>query len=822
MLLLLRPGIIRPTAGYKNLTTYGMYKSYLKIAWRDLAGNRIFSLIKISGLCIGLTVCMLILLYTKDELTFDQFHEHKGELYRIIQTMQFGTNPEQTVGITTPLFGEAFSREIPEVKQFVRINGASVTVKKDDDIFTENVLLVDSNFLSVFTFPLRAGNKNTSLKDPTGLVLSEDMAKKYFGTTDVIGETIQLKFDTKFEDFIVRAVSQNSPQNSSLKADILLPAKFSSGDYSSKDWLGGSLNTFLLLSPKADIKAVEAKMQALFDKNTLEFRVKMEKEQGMKATNKLTLQALTDIHLSKNAGPFNGMTGGSNPLYSYILTCIAIFVLVIACINFINLTVAQSLKRSKEIGIRKVIGGTRKQLIRQFLTESFLVSMIAFGGAILLTTLVLPFFNDLANKSLSLSYLSDGYLYAAYFLLLLVTSFVAGFYPSFMISAFQPVKALKNNQRSMGKNYLTKSLVVLQFSLTIFLIIGTIAINSQLEFLLHADLGYDTKNLVKIELPSTTASNKLPALFANELSPQSNILNVTARNGGRNTSGVTAEGKLIIIEYNKVDDKYLSVFKIPLIAGRNFSPNNPSDIPNSVIVNESFVKAAGWSVDNAVGRTINYVEDERRQVTIIGVIKDYHFASLKEKIIPELFAIRTNGDFRQVWVRIKPTDIPQTLTLLHNTFKKLVPYFPYSYQFMDDINAKNYQTEAKWKQIITIASVLFIFISCIGVLGLGALSIEQRTKEIGIRKVLGAAVSGIVMLISKEFIILISIAFIVAVPVGYYFMNKWLQDFAYRISLTWWMFALAGALVIAVALLTMSFQAIKAALMNPIKNLRSE
>jgi putative ABC transport system permease protein len=763
---------------------------------------------------------MLIFLYTKDELSYDQFHINKMQLYRIIQQWQMGKDPAQTIGITNAIMGETYAREIPEVKQFVRVNGNPVTVKKNNEVLTENPFFVDENYFSVFTFRIAQGNKKTALKDIHSVVLSRNLAKKYFGTDDAIGEVMQLKLNDDFENFTVTAIAENAPQNSTLKADMYLPIKYDKR-LSHTDWFGGSLNTFLLLSPQANIGAIEGKMQSIFDKNTKDFLAKAEKEQGIVVKVKLGLQPLTDIHLSKKAGPDNGMGDGSKASYSYILTCIAIFILIIACINFINLAVAQSLKRSKEIGIRKVVGGTRKQLINQFLTESFLVSLIAFVIAIALTVTILPLFNELANKKLSLSYLSDGYLYVGYFSLLLITSFIAGFYPSLVLSAFEPVRVLYNKQRLMGKNYLTRGLIVLQFVLAIFLIIGTIAINSQLNFLLHTNLGYDTNNLVRIDLPYSRASDKLPALFKNELTNQRDIVSVAARNGGRNIAGAKANGKNIMIEFNKIDDKFLPTFKISIIAGRNFSPEYPSDTMHSVIVNESFVKEAGWKLSNAVGQTINFM-DQNKPATIIGVIKDYHFTSLKEKISPELFSMDSSWNYGQVWIKIDPKNTPQTLALLESTYKKLVPLFPYSYQFMDDINAKNYETEAKWKQIITIASGLFILISCMGLLGLVIISIEQRTKEIGIRKVLGAAVSKIVILISKEFIILISIAFVIAAPIGYYFVNKWLQDFAYRIPIGWWMFALAGALVIAIALLTMSFKAIRAAIANPVKSLRTE
>jgi putative ABC transport system permease protein len=800
-----------------------MFKNYFKIAWRNLLRNKIFSVIKILGLSIGLTVCMLIFLYTKDEISYDQFQENKANLYRIIQTWKMGNDPEQTLGITNGIVGESFAKEIPEIQQFIRVNGTAVTVKKNNDVFTENPLFVDDNYMSVFTFPLIEGNKRTALKDPHSIVLSKDMAKKYFGATDVVGNVMQIKIDTAFENFTITAVAENSPINSTLKADMLIPYKFYKNYNSNVDWFGGSLNTFLLLSGNANIDAVVSKMQSMFDEHTKDKLAKAQQEQGVAVKIKLGLQPFTEIHLSTKAGPDNGMSDGSSPVYSYILTCIAIFILIIACINFINLAVAQSLKRSKEIGIRKVVGSTRKQLIKQFLVESFVVSVIAFIIAIALTVVILPFFNELANKKLSLSYLSDGYLYAGYFLLLLVTSFIAGFYPSLVLSAFQPVKVLYGRGKLMSKNYLTRSLIVLQFALAIFLIIGTIVINSQLNFLEHADLGYDSKNLVKMDIPISSTSDQLPAVFKNELMGKANIVTVAARHRGRNISGAQVDGKQIIFEYNKIDNNYLPALKIQVIAGRNFSADYPSDSLKSVIVNESFVKQSGWRMNNAIGKTFRFGEShDSRIVTVVGVIRDYHFISLKEKITPEVFSMEPTFNYGEIWVKINPADVPHTLSMLQSTYKKILPYYPYSYQFMDDINAKNYATETKWKQIISIASALFIFISCIGLLGLVILSIEQRTKEIGIRKVLGAAVPRIIVLISKDFIILISIAFLIAVPLGYYFVNKWLEDFAYRINIAWWMFALAGVIVVVIALFTMSFQAIKAAIANPVKNLRTE
>ncbi|MEO7561087.1 MAG: ABC transporter permease [Ferruginibacter sp.] len=781
-------------------------------------------MIKIAGLSIGLSVCMLILLYIKDEISYDRFHQKQSQLFRIAQTWKMGQEAPVKLGITNPIMGETFKREIPEVKEFIRISEGRVTVKNGKDVFTEPLLFVDNNFLSTFTFPLATGTANTALSNSNSVILSEEVAKKYFGTSDIIGRVMQLKNNDVFDAFTITGVTKNTPQNSTIKFGMLLPFEYYKQHSENRQmdrWAGGSLNTFLLLPLNADTKLVEKKMAKVFYENAKGEIAEGEKQMGKAFKIQLSLQPLTDIHLSTAYGPANGLADGSSPVYSYILTCIALFILIIACINFINLAIAQSLKRSKEIGIRKVIGSTRNQLIKQFLTESFVVSFIAFVFAVFLTGIILPFFNELANKKLSFSYLKDAKLLIAYLLLLVVTSFISGFYPSLVLSGFQPVKVLYSKAKLMGKNYFTRGLIVLQFALAIFLIIGAFAIYSQLNFLSHKDLGYDSKNLVIIELPFGNQNNNIAERFVNELRHQPAIVSMALKNGGQSIMPVRVEGKQITIDYNKIDSAFLPTFKIPITSGRNFSPYYPSDSIQSTVVNETFVKEAGWTAKNAIGKSINFIEGTKK-LTVIGVIKDYHFSSLKEKITPQLFAMDTSMRYGQVFVKIIPVNIPQTLSLLQSTYKKILPWFPYSYQFMEDINSHSYETESKWKQMISIASVLFIFISCIGLFGLVILSIEQRTKEIGIRKVLGAAVSKIIILISRDFILLISIAFFAAVPLAYLAITKWLQSFPYRINISWWIFALAGAIVIAIALITVCLQAFKSAMANPVKNLRTE
>jgi putative ABC transport system permease protein len=797
-----------------------MLTNYFKTAWRNLVRDMFYSFIKITGLCVGLTVCLLILLYAKDEVSYDQFHAKGPQIYRIIQDWKFGESG-QKIGITNAIMGETFAHDIAGIESYVRVNGRTVTVKKDNDIFTESTLCVDNSFFDVFSFDLVKGDKEKILKDMYSVVVSETTAEKYFGTTDVIGKSMWLKLADDFETFHVTGVMADMPLNSSMKTGILLTMEYNQKYNDNTDWLGGSLNTFVVLTPGTDVKAVDSKMQEIFDSHTTEKLKEASKQQGHTVAIALSLQPFTAIHLS-DPGPDNGMIDGSDPVYSYILTGIAIFILIIACINFINLTVAQSLRRSKEIGIRKVVGGSRKQLVAQFLAESFTVSLIAFLAALVLTQTALPFFNSLANKKLDISYLADGYMYAGFFGLLIVTSLLAGFYPSMVLSSFQPAKVLYNRQKMTSRNFLTKGLVVFQFALAIFLIIGTMAINSQLNFLFDADLGYNSKNLVSIEIPVSKASDALPAFFRNELSGKPNIVSVAGKNSGRSITAVKADEKTIDVEKNKIDENIIPTFGLTMVAGRNFIAGNAADTASSVIVNESLVEEAGWDPSDAIGRNLGHMSDKKKPMTIVGVIKDYHFVSLKEKIGPAIYVMEPAFNYGNIWVRIEPNDIPKTLQLLEATFKKALPFFPYKYEFMDDINAQAYDSEAKWKTIIGFASALFIFISCIGLLGLVMLSIEQRTKEIGIRKVLGAAVVSIVVMITRQFVVLVAIAFLIAIPVGYYAVDKWLQGFAYRIEPQWWIYGIAGGVVISAAWIITSIQAARAGMQNPVKSLRSE
>lgn len=797
-----------------------MFKNYFKIALRNLQRSKVYSLINIAGLALGLACAMLIILYVKDEISFDRFHKNVNNIYRVV-----GKNEAQGIeresGITGYLQGPRFTRNVPGIQSFVRINGGSEDIKSGTEIKSQELLYVDSSFFSVFTFPLLSGNPKTCLTQPRSIVLSEKAAKKEFGTADAIGKIVMVKEDSLFVPYSVTAVTKNCPQNSSIQFDVLMPFKESNEDALDNDnWFNFFLNTFVVLNPKANLQSVDQQIQSFYARDAGETFKKMQAKYGdVGAMGSYFLQPYVDMHLNTKLGAQNGLTNDSNPMYSYILSGIALFILLIACINFVNLTVARSLKRAKEIGIRKVVGGSRKQLITQFMGESMVLCLIAFTMALLLVQLVLPVFNELSNKSLSLSYLFDAKLISGYLLLFALTTLLAGFYPALVLSGYNPVQTLYSRFTLSGKNYLQKSLVVLQFTLSSFLIIATLIIYYQFNYLTTEKLGYDDSNLVVVN--KNNLKRDQAKLFRNELMKDPNIVGIAAKNAGSwSTAGRVNGDSTLHFAYETVDEAFLPLLKIAIIAGRNFSADYPSDSTHSVLVNESFVKKAGWK--NPIGQNVDFWYNENEKYTVIGVVKDYHYESLYDKTGPQLFTMKPGNQFGTAFIKIKPGSASTSLKHIQSTFKKLFPISPYSYSFKNEENLKNYEAEAKWKQIMLFSALLTIFISCIGLFGLSVLSAEKRTKEIGIRKVLGASVQSVVTALSVDFLKLVMIAMIIAIPLAWMAANKWLEKYPYRIQISWGIFVSAGLLVVIIALITVSFQAIKAANANPVKSLRSE
>jgi putative ABC transport system permease protein len=808
-----------------SLLSISMFRNYLTIAFRTLAHNKAYSVINVAGLSIGLAVAMLIMLYTKDEVSYDRFHANTPNLYRITSRQLSPAGKQESVeGNTGNLQGPKFSAGVPEIRSFVRYREDRQDIKRGAEVISQTMHAADTSFFSVFSFPLLSGNPKTALQQPHSVVLSADMAEKQFGTTEALGKTISVKstVDDKevFEPYTVTGVAQNSPQNSSIKFDMLIPMVVSREEMASlENWFNIFQNTFVVLNPNANLRTVEANMNRIYLSDAKSSIKMMADKFGIKTKTEYALQPFTDMHLSTDLPATNGLVDTSNPNFSYILTGIALFILLIACINFVNLTVARSLKRAKEIGVRKVVGGGRTQLIIQFLGESFLLCFGAFVLALLLVWLTLPTFNQLANKQLALSYLVDAKLVLGYVALFLATGFLAGFYPALVLSNYSPVQTLYSRFNLSGKNYLQKSLVVFQFALASFLIIATLISYSQFNYLTTKNLGYDDKGLVSVDKSKLTHAEA--NLLTNELLKSPNIVGVAPKNGGQwSTIAKVNGGTEISFTYETVNPAYLPMFKIPVVQGRNFSVNLPTDSTRSILVNESFVKEAGWK--NPIGQLVDFWYNTDEKYTVVGVVKDYHFNDLNQKIAPQLFTMKPGNIYGRVFIKIKPNTETASLRHIERVFKRLFPLTPYAYQFMDEENQKRYESEEKWKQIMLFGAILTVFVSCIGLFGLATLSAERRTKEIGIRKVLGASVSSIIQLLSADFLTLVALSFIVAFPAAWYAMREWLQNYPYRIDISIWIFVAASTLAILVAFLTVSFQSITTALTNPIKSLRNE
>ena len=705
--------------------------NYFKTAWRNSVRNKVYTVINIAGLSIGLACCMLVILYNNDEVSYDRFHTNANNIYRVVHT---DTGPDGKVvgnnAVTGMMQGPTFKAEIPEIADFVRVHGYTIPVKVGTEFFLEEALFADDNFFSVFSFPLKAGHKKDVLKDIHSVVLSEKVAKKFFGTTDVLGKRIELQKpvdhdapgEAVFENYIVTGIVPESPQNSSIKIDMLFSMKRTEQEEGGNaNWLNFFLNTFVVLNLNAEIKTVEAKMQAAYEANAREQLREAREKYNDNTTWNYKLQPLLSMHLSKEFPALNGLKDASNPVNTKILAGIALFMLVIACINFVNLSVARSLKRAKEIGVRKVIGGARRQLIFQFLGESFLLSFFSFAFAILLVTVLLPVFNSLSNKALAFSYLLSAKLIVIYILLFITTSLLAGFYPAWVLSGFKPVQTLYNRMPSLGRNYLSKGLVVLQFTLTTFLIIATITIFTQFRFLTYFNLGYNDKNLVVVET-DRMKSDQLN-IFRRELMKNPSVVAAAARQRGQWGSIAKADGKQLEFAMDVVDSVYLPVLQIALAQGRNFSGSLTTDSTQSVLVNETFMKAAGWKDLN--NRQVDFFYDSIKY-NVVGVVKDYHYASLMEKIKPQLFIMHPKYSYSQLLIKVKPENISYTLRHIEKVFKALQPFQPYNYEFKAEKNERQYDAEQKWKQIITFAAVLTIFISCIGLFGLATLAAEKR------------------------------------------------------------------------------------------------
>ncbi|QRR00385.1 ABC transporter permease [Dyadobacter sandarakinus] len=807
-----------------------MIRNYFKIAWRNLLRQRSFSAINIVGLAIGLASCMLMGLYVFDELSFDRFNDHADRIVRVVFKGHMAGGKFNESHVMPPV-AAALKADYPEVQASTRLRQSGFPlVIVDNQPFTGDKLAhVDPNFFEMFTLPFIKGDPSTALADPNAIVLSEQAAAKYFGTQDPIGKLIGFKGSTL--KLKVAGVFKDMPRNSHFHYDLLASLN-GMEEAKSTTWMQSEFFTYLLLPENYDYKKLEAKLPATMKKYAgpqIQQAFGASYEEFERRGNKigLFLQPLTDIHLHSDFQYDLGNNGDIK--YVYIFTAVAIFMLVIACINFMNLSTAGSSKRAMEIGVRKVMGSRKKELIFQFLTESMVVTFIAMALAIGIALLALPYFNRLSGKELAFSPGMVPMLLLCFVLFGLFVGFAAGSYPALFLSSFKPLVVLKGGSatgsgRSLG---LRSGLVVVQFSISIILIIGTTVVYRQLKFIQDKKLGYDKSQVLVI--PDTWALGSNQEAFREALQADSRIVSISSsgflpagpssNNNFMISSDKSPEKTVKTLRY-EVDEQYVPTLGMNIAAGRNFSKAFATD-STAIILNQTAAKLLGLTKDPLNAQVTRQENDGTKYTLhVIGVVEDFHFKSMHEAITP-LVMVLSRGAGTMI-AKIKTDDVPGLISKVQQSWNTFKPDLPFTYSFLDERFNETYKAEQKTAEILGIFAGLTVFVACLGLFGLATFTAEQRTKEIGVRKVLGASVAGIVALLSKDFLKLVGIAIVLAVPVAWWLMDYWLRDFAYRTEIAWWMFAVAGILAVVVALLTISFQSVKAALMNPVRSLRAE
>ncbi|MGG7663601.1 ABC transporter permease [Dyadobacter sp. BHUBP1] len=817
--------LIRPFAWRKEPEKYpkpaftqsAMIRNYFKIAFRNLAKHKMFSIINVLGLSAGMTACFLIALYVHFELTYDAFNQKADRIYRVAADIK--TNSETLRYAISPwAMASNMQNEFPEVEAFVRVQKEETLFRKGDLKFIEeNTVLADSTLFSVFDLKLLKGNPKTALTAPLSLVLTETAARKYFGAADPVGQTLLLGDHS--EPAQITGVMQDPPTNSQIKGDIFVSMSTYTAHQDKnieREWGSFGAIAFVLVKPGTDPAAMERKFPAFVQNHA----GKMMAEQQMQIS--LSLEPLRDIYLHSTRPAEE--SGSADNLY--IFSAVALFIMVIAGINFVNLTTARSVERAREVGMRKAVGAAKGALARQFITESVLICMIAFVLSMAITAALLPFFNILAGKQVSKGIVHEIPFAAIGLVLAGLIGTLAGVYPAFVLSSFEPVKVLKGRFTTSSKGVmLRKGLVTVQFAISIVMIIATIVVYTQLDFMRSHDLGFNKDQTLVIQagtgrnrdafkesildftgVRSAAASAAVPGSWT----PQ-------AYSKVENSSGEMQAGNLDVY---RVDFDFIRQYGLQVVAGRAFSKAYATDSTQSLMINEATAKVLGYrSAGEAIGKKF---EQWGRKGVIIGVVRDFHFKSLQENIKPLTFRITDFWNGNLLSVKIDGGNVKQTLSAIENQWKKANPDKPFTYYFLDEFYDRQYRADERFETLFLNFAGLAIFISCLGLLGLASYSTVQRTKEIGVRKVMGASAASIVGLLSRDFLQLVGIAFVIAAPLAWFAMHRWLEGFAYKTDIRAWIFVAAALLSTFVALATISFQSIRAALMNPIKSLRSE
>ncbi len=783
-----------------------MLQNYLKVAWRNLLKHKSFSLINILGLAIGIGACMVIFLYVQNELTYDLYNLKVDRISRVTTTLH---TPESDVTLaTSPVpMADVLKRDFPEVESTVRIQNFNQVIKSGNEVFAEtDFFAADQTIFSIFTFDFLEGSAVNALKNPGSIVLTETIAKKYFGKYPALGKILNCSGESK----TVTAVIKDRPANSDMHIDALFSTDFSKMTAWMADF---DTYTYILFYKKPDLNQFQQKLVAISKKYA-----QPELDEGgvaSKYSAEFKLQPLNDIHFSTEK--LEEVPKG-NKQFIYMFSLLAVFILLIALLNYINLSTAKSTERAREVGIRKVSGASRFQLMAQFLFESFLLLIIACLLASGMVFSGLPFFNKLLQTNLSLGW-KTGSLFTG--IIFLISLFLAGLYPAFILSSFKPVKVLKGNWRTGSRGImLRKSITITQFAIAAALIMGTTVIYHQMNFVQQKDLGFNKDQLLNVFAPRDSALMSSVSAFQNALRNRPEVQDLTVGDGmsiGGGAMGSTyleTDGRKrdLMCIYYSIDPHFLSVFQITLAEGRNLSDSFSSDKKEAFLVNESFVKTMGWKT--AIGQPLQGMEHKGK---VVGVVKNFYFKSLHSLIEP-LIMVYNSSRANTTTIKIKPRDLPMVKML----FKKHLPTVPIDYSFYDEILNKQYLNDQITRSLFNAFTILAIFVSCLGLYGLVALIAVQRTKEIGIRKVLGASLNQLFSLMTKDFIRLVCLGLLIALPVSTWVMNKWLSSYAYHIQISWWMFLIPALLVLLIAMAVISREIIKTALANPVKSLRSE
>lgn len=825
-----------------------MIKNYFKIAWRNITRNKVNSFINISGLAIGIACVILILFYVEDELKYDRSFKDAGRIYQVNLSAVFGGN-EFTADATPPPVGKALTTAFPEVETYTRVYRPGDQVvryeetKQNEGFFTEsNILAADSNFFDLFNYKLKEGNAAICLQKPNNVVITAQTAKKYFGNNSPIGKLLLM--GNERTPFIVTGLLQELPSQSTLQFDMLTSmSSYPLVKYFDWSWVWSQMGTFIKLNANtandaAAIQKLEAKFPAMVKQQAASAfdRIGQPFDEFIKKGGKWNfyLQPLTAIHL-RSAGIDSWHKTLGDIKYVYIFSVIAFFIIILACVNFMNLSTAQSAKRAKEVGIRKVLGSIKPQLVRQFLTEAMLLSFISTLIAIVLAALLLKPFNLISGKELYFHSLLENNNLLLVISITLFTGLLAGSYPAFYLTSFKPVevlKGLKQFRSNAGALFIRNGLVIFQFTVSTCLIVCTIIVLKQLQFTRHQSVGFNRENVVVIS--NNNRHGNSAESFRQELTKTPGVLSASVSTNAPTNGNFTdfyvpeqtgtAEpvSKDIALSSFMVDDNFISTLQIELLKGRKFSPDFSDSL--SIILNETAVKQIGWK--EPLGKYITYPGGKMEKYKVVGVVKDFNTESFRTAVSPfALFSSSSKSydiSTSYVLARIKPGDVNKTLKAIESKWKSFLPNTPFDYAFLDNEFDALYRSEERMGAVFGIFTALSIFVACLGLFGLSAYTAERRTKEIGIRKVLGASVKNLVTLLSKDLVKLVIIASIISFPLAWWGMNKWLQNFAYKTTISWWIFAFGGFAAIAIALVTVSFQAIKAASANPVKSLRAE